>query len=370
MIYASVNLNIGDYKSTCDKKIVLYRGDKNVEIRFVMIGNRFTVLESTYAQLIIKRPSATSLFSEPAPIQNETVILTVSEDMIDELKEIGEYTFQIRLYDNEMVARATLPPCEGCIIIERPIAIEGESAVNYSLVNDSIVMLADDTPEEEIFTEDNEYNRTVWVDGDLITDKRLNKIEDALYYINQNKGTGGGATAPYISTELSENILVGTGENFDLHLDFSSPNMGKGTLKVFINDVESVSVRIDQGESTTTVSGELFSKGTNRVVVYVLDRVGVMSNSLTFYVRYGSTEVTSDFDQYSAYDYGATVRYYFTPSALDTSLTLTFYMSIDGELQQGVACSSDTRGYYTFPTTLAPGNHYCEAYVVDSNGNK
>ena len=90
MIYASVNLNIGDYKSTCDKKIVLYRGDKNVEIRFVMIGNRFTVLESTYAQLIIKRPSATSLFSEPAPIQNETVILTVSEDMIDELKEIGE----------------------------------------------------------------------------------------------------------------------------------------------------------------------------------------------------------------------------------------------------------------------------------------
>lgn len=370
MIYATVNLNIGDYESTCDKKIILYRGDQNVEIRFNMIGNRFTVLESTYAQLIIKRPSATSIFSEPSPIQNEMVVLTISEDMIDEMKEIGEYTFQIRLYDNEMTARATLPPCEGCIIIERPIAIEGESAVNYSLVNDSIVMLADETPEEEIFTDDDEYNRTIWVDGDLITDTRLNKIEDALYYINQKKGSGGGATAPYISTELSENVLVGTGENFDLHLDFTSPNMGKGTLKVFVNDVESMSVRIDQGESTTTVSGELFSKGTNRVVVYVLDRVGVMSNSLTFYIRYGSTEVTSDFDQYSAYDYGATVRYYFTPTALDTSLTLTFYMSIDGELQQGVACSSDTRGYYTFPTSLAPGNHYCEAYVVDSNGNK
>lgn len=32
------------------------------------------------------------------------------------------------------------------------------------------------------------------------------------------------------------------------------------------------------------------------MVVYVLDRRGVMSNSLTFYVRYGFTEITSTFD--------------------------------------------------------------------------
>lgn len=370
MICATVNLIIEDFRSVCDSRIVLYRGDKNVEVRFVLHGNRFIVKDSAYAQLIIKRPTAASIFSEPSEIQNgNTVVFTVTEEMIDDLKELGAYAFQIRLYDDNMNARATLPPCDSGLIIEQPLTMEGEAEVNIARVNDSIVMLAD-TPEEETFDEEGKYNKTVWVDGDLITDVRLNKIEDALYYINENGGGGGGPTAPYISTELSENILVGTGENFDLHLDFTSPNMGKGTLKVFVNDVESVSVRIDQGESTTTVSGELFSKGTNRVVVYVLDRVGVMSNSLTFYVRYGSTEVTSDFDQYSAYDYGATVRYYFTPVALDTSLALTFYMSIDGELQQGVSCSSDTRGYYTFPTTLAPGNHYCEAYVIDSNGNK
>ena len=373
MIYATVNMTIGDYSSTCDNKILLYRGDKNVEIRIVMKGNKFTVLDSTYAQMIIKRPSATSVFSEPAPIQNDTVVFVITEDMIDELKEIGEYTFQVRLYDDTMTARATLPPCNSALIIERPIAVEGEAAVNLAVVNDSAVMLADTTiSEEDIFTEDNKYNRTIWVDGDLITDTRLNKIEDALYYINENggNGSGGGATTPYISTELPETVMVGSDENFDLHLYFNSPNMGKGTLRVFINDADSMSIKIDQGDSTTVVPSNLFAKGTNRVVVYVLDRVGVMSNSLVFYIRYGSTEISSDFDPYSAYDYGATIRYYFTPTALDTSLSLTFYMSIDGQVQQGVNCTSDTRGYYTFPTNLSADSHYCEAYVIDSKGVK
>ena len=89
MIYATVNMTIGDYSSTCDNKILLYRGDKNVEIRIVMKGNKFTVLDSTYAQMIIRRPSATSVFSEPAPIQNDTVVFVITEDMIDELKETG-----------------------------------------------------------------------------------------------------------------------------------------------------------------------------------------------------------------------------------------------------------------------------------------
>lgn len=366
MIYATVNMTVGDYSSKCDTNIVLYRGDRNVEIRFVIKGNRFTVLDSTYAQMIIRRPSATSVFSDPAPIQNDTVVFTISEDMIDELKEIGAYTFQVRLYDNSMNARATLPPCEGCLIINQPIATEGEALVNAAMINDSAVLAAaySDVPEDEIFDNNNAYNRTVWVDGDIITDVRMNKIENALYYINE-KGGGGTATAPYISTSLPETVMIGSGEDFELDLDFSSPNLGKGTLKVFINDVDSMNTKIDQGISITTIPGSLFTKGTNMVVIYVLDRVGMMSNSLTFYIRYGGTEVSSTFDAYVSYDYGATVRYYFTPTALDTSLQLTFYMEIDGTTQAGVPCVSDVRSYYTFPTNLSVGNHYCRAWVTD-----
>ena len=199
MIYATVNMTIGDYSSICDNKIFLYRGDKNVEIRIVMKGNKFTILDSTYAQMIIRRPSTTSIFSKPEPIKNDTVVFVITGDMIDELKEIGEYTFQIRLYDDTMTARATLPPCESTLIIERPIDIEGEgeAAVNLATVNHSTVMLADTTSvEEDIFTEDNEYNRTIWVGGDLITDVRLNKVEDALYFISR--------------TDIEQNELIDT----------------------------------------------------------------------------------------------------------------------------------------------------------------
>ena len=179
MIYATVNMTVGDYESTCDQKIVLYRGDKNVEIRFVIKSNRFTVLDSTYAQLIITRPSSSSIFSELSAIQNDTVILVVTKEMIDELNEIGEHTFQIRLYDDTMNARVTLPPCDGGIIINEPIAIEGESLINAAMINYSAV-LASET-DEETFDENNSYNKTEWMDGDIITDARMNKIENALW---------------------------------------------------------------------------------------------------------------------------------------------------------------------------------------------
>ena len=126
MIYANVNMVVKDYESICDKKIVLYRGDKNIQIRFVIKDNKFVVVENTYAQLLIKKPKATPIFSEISEIENNTVVLTVTGEMIDELLELGTYQFQIRLYDNDLVSRATLPPCDSCLFIEEPIIFEGD----------------------------------------------------------------------------------------------------------------------------------------------------------------------------------------------------------------------------------------------------
>ena len=183
-------------------------------------------------------------------------------------------------------------------------------------------------------------------------------------------GSGGGATSAYISSIASENLIVATDNDLELPLDFNSPNAGRGILKVFINDVNSANISLAQGETTVTIDGELFTKGTNTLTIYALDRVGVMSNSLTFNVRYGGTEITTDFDSDSYYDYGAVVRFYFTASALDTSQLLSFYMNIDGQLQGSVSCSSDIRSYYTFPNNLSVGSHYCEAWVEDEDGGK
>ena len=187
-------------------------------------------------------------------------------------------------------------------------------------------------------------------------------------YFTGGGGSGGGS--PYISTELSENVLVQVGENLELTIDYYAPSGGKGTLKVFINNVDSMTTSVEDGTNTITISPDKLTKGTNQVVVYAIDRAGMMSNSLTFYVRYGSTDFTSDFDSSTPYDYGSTIRYYFTPTALDTSATLTFYMKINGAVQPGVECKSDTRSYFTFSNNITAGGHDCECWVEDASGNK
>lgn len=179
MIFANVNLHIGENESICDHPITLYRGDRNVQIRFILKDNKFNVIEQTYAQLIINRPSATSLFTDYSIVENNAVVLTISGEMIDEIKEIGTYQFQIRLFDDNLNAQVTLPPCYGGIIIERPIAMEGDSVVGRARANDSIVMASDETLDP--FDENGNYIKTDWKDGDLITDSRLNKMEDGIY---------------------------------------------------------------------------------------------------------------------------------------------------------------------------------------------
>ena len=183
-------------------------------------------------------------------------------------------------------------------------------------------------------------------------------------------GSGGGATSAYISSTASENLIVATDNDLELPLDFNSPNAGRGILKVFINDVNSANISLAQGETTVTIDSELFKKGDNTLTIYALDRVGAMSNSLTFYVRYGGTEITTDFDSDSSYDYGSVVRFYFVASALDTSQMLSFSMKIDGELHGTISCSSDIRSYYTFPNTLSVGSHRCEAWAESEDGAK
>lgn len=181
-------------------------------------------------------------------------------------------------------------------------------------------------------------------------------------------GGGGGSASCYISSSLSENLMVSTGDSLDIDIDFSSPNIGAGTIKVAIDDVEVYSGRLKQGGAVTTITSDKFKKGTNKLSVYVVDRVGKMSNTLVFYVRYGGLEIESLFDSSSAYDVGSSVRFYFIPSSIDTSLPLTFYMEVDG-VQDSISCVSDVRTSYTFPASLSEGTHKCRAWISDGTSS-
>ena len=187
MIFIERTINIKNNQASIEEPIVLYKGDKNIELQFTINNNPFKYksgVSVTYGQLVIKRPSADPIFSEIAKLSSGKVLFVVTGDMIDELHEVGDYDFQIRLINADKTSRATIPSVTAGIIIKEPLCEDPDNiaTVNESTVNDAIVPASDEIL--DVFNRYGEYIKTAWKDGDTITDAKLNKIEDALYEIN------------------------------------------------------------------------------------------------------------------------------------------------------------------------------------------
>ena len=189
MIYTERKVNIKNDVATIDNPIVLFRGDREIEILFTVIDHRFRFsntqgnvineTEASYGQLAVALPDGTDLFTEIANTNNGTVTFTITGEMIDEIHEVGFYSFHIRLYNEDKTSRITLPPVMKGIEIREPLVIEGD-VENTDLVGDATVgysMVQTVGTDEEVFDEDGNYIPTVWSIGDKITAEKLNKIE-------------------------------------------------------------------------------------------------------------------------------------------------------------------------------------------------
>ena len=129
MIYLERTVTIHNSEASIDQTIYLYKGDSNIEVRFAIENNPFkykNTLSYNYGQLIIKRNTAPNIFSPITKLNNGRIILTITGDMIDELEELGEYTFQIRLFNEDMTSRGTLPPVNAGIVISEPLCEDQE----------------------------------------------------------------------------------------------------------------------------------------------------------------------------------------------------------------------------------------------------
>lgn len=201
MIYIERNIRIKNNEAQIEQPIILYKGDMNIELQFTITNNPFKYkpgMDVTYGQLIIKRPNNTAIFSEPAKLSSSKVLFTVTGDMIDELEELGAYDFQIQLLNSDQTSKGSLPPVYGGIDIREPLcepAITGRASVNS---RSTFVMRASNP--DDTFDDDGSYNRSNWRSGDVITDTRLNKIEEALYQINDDIPTD------YITQEYVDDV--------------------------------------------------------------------------------------------------------------------------------------------------------------------
>ena len=211
MIFTDRTIIVQKGTSSINDTIVLYRGDRGIEVRFTLnegspfkfgsgaSPNIIEKTEATYGQLVIKTPGALPpIFSEVTPTIGGKIIFTITAEMIDEITEVGNYTFQIRLLDENMDSRATLPEVKDGIEIREPIALEDISTTNEVEVAAVGYALTTAGTTEDAFDSQGNYNKTTWGTGDRITAAKLNKIEAGIDGVNKkiaSGGTGSGGVA-------------------------------------------------------------------------------------------------------------------------------------------------------------------------------
>lgn len=324
MLYARVVLWVKEEETISDSRVILYRGDRNVDIEFTLKSVDYVLSESVEAQLVLVRPHANSIFSKMHTINQNKVTFTITGDMIDELSEIESYAIQIRLFGPNATARATLPPCYDVIYVRNPIAtephVEGEVArANYANANRNIT-ISDLENVGPVFT-NGLYNKNVWIDGDLISVGRLNKIEEALYVVSDDEaekaqiqknttdianlfervdsGTGGGGMTEEERRQLEKNT---SDISTILNIVDTPPTYTRPTLSISINPN-----MIQHNTSTSiTIRSTFNANDAGNVVNYTLTRNGESIYTGTTVAQYVDTISTS---HNTTVSYSATVEY-------------------------------------------------------------
>ena len=235
MIFTDRTITVRKGESRIDEPIVVYRGDYELEVRFTILNSRFKFMSGTnmiesekasYGQLAILTPYGGNIFSDIVRCNDGSVTFVLTAEMLNQIEEVGLYSFQIRLMDYNKESRVSIPPIEFGIEVREPIASEDhDNSVNNAIVGYSIAKVVDPKEEKvgDTFDGSGNYNKTKWKTGDRISEGKLNKIEDAIDKVNRNEMSNNST----LSKRIDNNFNVLDATKADKNEVFSMANMGQ-----------------------------------------------------------------------------------------------------------------------------------------------
>ena len=139
VFYRDIDVNISDYKSELSKPLIVYERDRGLEIYFNLIryayrfdknpSNLLENLVGAYATVTLVNPSGYEIgINEVEITEDAKVKFVITEDLTDELTEIGAYQLQIHI-NNDIEGRDTsvfsIPPFN-FEVVERLKGIKNE----------------------------------------------------------------------------------------------------------------------------------------------------------------------------------------------------------------------------------------------------
>lgn len=188
-------VSVNENRAKLNKDIFLFRGNRNIHYYFSIKGARFAfkkegdLIENAnaiYAAVTVIKPNGVEVANAIAPVENGLIHLKVTEDLIDEEVEVGDFDLVFDLFDDTDGA-VTIPKVIGQFhVLERPcttpiselaVATNTTNEVDYALTDYAITTYAEPVASTN---EDGTFAKKTWVPKEKITTAELNRMEEGI----------------------------------------------------------------------------------------------------------------------------------------------------------------------------------------------
>ena len=217
MITRNLTLTITDKSVSLDKSVILYQYDRGITLNIKLDSKEYLLdgSEIVSARAIIMRPNKSISTTDIEDIVDGVFTLYLDDTWADDNFEIGTHQIQLQLYSNNSEDECiTIQPFS--IEVKQLIGIPSSTAatVGNSTVGNYSVKASEELPKGDL--DNGEYLETNWINGDLITSGKLNKVEGVLDYLVAESINY--ATESYVNEAIAEAQLSGDGEDIDLSI--------------------------------------------------------------------------------------------------------------------------------------------------------
>lgn len=279
MIKYNYEVSVNENRAKLNKDIFLFRGNRNIHYYFSIKGARFAfekegdLIENAnaiYAAVTVIKPNGVEVANAIAPVENGLIHLKVTEDLIDEEVEIGDFDLVFDLFDDTDGA-VTIPKVIGQFhVLERPcttpiselVATNTTNEVDQALTDYAIVTYAEPVASTNA---DGTFAKKTWVAKEKITTAELNRMEEGIAYNNSQYKD----IANLFSTEQTANsykIKCGNKVIAEIPLGSTTPKYTiTNTLSHAINNNNTTEIEENQSYTATITASEGYS--INSVVI-------------------------------------------------------------------------------------------------------
>lgn len=283
MIKYDYEITVNGNQAKLNKDIYLFRGNKNVHYYFAVKNASFNFKGSTdliektnaiNAAVTVIKPNNVEVASAIAKVENGKIHLKVTEDLIDEEVEVGDFDLVFDLFDDTDGA-VTIPKVIGQFhVLERPcttpiselVATNTTNEVDQALTDYAIVTYAEPVASTNA---DGTFAKKTWVAKEKITTAELNRMEEGISDVSSQ--------CKDIAKEI-ENVGQPTQEQINTAIDKAITDgkiTGSGginsTAKILLETIlKNAIYTTDQSANITSLVSALSSENTPTITHYTI----------------------------------------------------------------------------------------------------